>query len=42
MLMSLKYMILFLVFDILSFLEESYKKVGMEGGGFGVLLVVYR
>ena len=32
----------FSVSDILSPLEESYKKVGMEGGGLGAPLAAYR
>uniref|UniRef100_A0A8D2CK99 Thyroid nuclear factor 1 n=1 Tax=Sciurus vulgaris TaxID=55149 RepID=A0A8D2CK99_SCIVU len=40
--MSPKHTTPFSVSDILSPLEESYKKVGMEGGGLGAPLAAYR
>ncbi|XP_004716645.1 thyroid transcription factor 1 [Echinops telfairi] len=40
--MSPKHTTPFSVSDILSPLEESYKKVGMEGGGLGAPLAPYR
>lgn len=40
--MSPKHTTPFSVSDILSPLEESYKKVGMEGGGLGAPLTAYR